>query len=519
MAKKKSDKLEKLNLSELSDLILEEKQKGTSDIEIGKKYGVTYKQIEKIITKAKGVNISSFKKRKEIKSLHPKDFKLEQTSVWSFKQRGNWATHSGEYRGNWSPYIPRNIILRYSKPGDLVLDYFCGGGTTAIECKLLGRRCIAIDINEKAIELAKQKINFDIYQRQFSFYEEYNIQSTYEPKLITGDARDLSFINDNSVDLICSHPPYSGIIHYTNKKEGDLSFLDLDEYLQEMSKVIKESFRVLKPGGICAILIGDMRKNKNIVPLGFKLIDEYLKAGFILMELVIKRQHNCKTTGFWYANSLKYNFLLLAHEYLPIFKKPIHTSFIKEEGYQEKPIGISIAKPVTKKDIKELETTTVWIFPEEEFEILLDTNVICRYWTSEGYSLIKLSTNLTHSNLSIGNNKKKKNKKNSLIYIKAIPSDDIKFNINAYLEAINKIIESTMQSLNKGGIIAILTKDIRKNGFLEPMALNLVKRISFDNISLKEIVIITKNKKPQNDSPVSPYFEIVHLYLLIYQKK
>jgi hypothetical protein len=35
--------------------------------------------------------------------------------MWSFRDRGNWATHSGRFRGNWSPYVPRNIIMRYSK--------------------------------------------------------------------------------------------------------------------------------------------------------------------------------------------------------------------------------------------------------------------------------------------------------------------------------------------------------------------------------------------------------------------
>jgi len=89
-----------------------------------------------------------------------------------------------------------------------------------------------------------------------------------------------------------------------------------------MSKVAKESFRALKPGRQCATLIGDTRRKKHEIPLGFKLINVYLNAGFKLRELVIKRQHNCKTTGFWYANSIKYNFLLLAHEYLPIFEKP-----------------------------------------------------------------------------------------------------------------------------------------------------------------------------------------------------
>ena len=44
-------------------------------------------------------------------------------------------------------------------------------------------------------------------------------------------------------------------------------------------------------------------------------------AGFKLKEIIIKEQHNCKATGYWKTNSIKYNFLLLAHEYLFVFKK------------------------------------------------------------------------------------------------------------------------------------------------------------------------------------------------------
>ncbi len=94
--------------------------------------GVTFKYIERLITKAQGLNIGVLKVPKEIRRLRPENFKEETTTAWSFKQRGSWATHSGEYRGNWSPYIPRNVILKYSKPGELVLDYFCGAGTTAV---------------------------------------------------------------------------------------------------------------------------------------------------------------------------------------------------------------------------------------------------------------------------------------------------------------------------------------------------------------------------------------------------
>ncbi len=190
------------------------------------------------------------------------------------------------------------MILKYSKPGELVLDYFCGAGTTAVECKLLGRRCIALDINEKAIELAKKNIDFNVEPIQLPLLKEENHPKVYEPELSVGDARDLSFLQDNSIDLICAHPPYANIIYYTDSKEGDLSFFDIDDFLQEMSKVAKESFRILKPGRQCAILIGDMRKKKHVIHLGFKLINVYLDAGFKLRELVIKRQHNSKQQGF-----------------------------------------------------------------------------------------------------------------------------------------------------------------------------------------------------------------------------
>ena len=209
---------------ELQEAILQEKVRGTPDLEIGQKYGVTFGYIERLITKSQGVNISAFKTSKKVKTLHPKDFKEEQTTVWSFKQRDNWATHSGEYRGNWSPYIPRNVILKYSKPGELVLDYFCGAGTTAVESKLLGRRCIAFDINEKAVELARKNVDFSVESQQLALIAENGRSGIYEPELSVGDARDISFLQDNSIDLICSHPPYAGIINYSSKVEGYLSW-------------------------------------------------------------------------------------------------------------------------------------------------------------------------------------------------------------------------------------------------------------------------------------------------------
>ena len=98
---------------------------------------------------------------KKLKNLNPENFEQECTTVWSFKRRGNWATHKSKYRGNWAPEVVRNLLLRYSNENDYVLDPMIGGGTTAIECKLLNRNLLALDINPNAIELTKEALNFD----------------------------------------------------------------------------------------------------------------------------------------------------------------------------------------------------------------------------------------------------------------------------------------------------------------------------------------------------------------------
>src|SRR5438067_8394167 len=94
----------------------------------------------------------------EAQRWEPTGFRPETTTVWSFPERGAWATHDGSYRGNWSPYVPRNLILRYTAPGDWVLDPFVGGGTTAVEAALLGRHAIAGDLSPAALSRTREQL-------------------------------------------------------------------------------------------------------------------------------------------------------------------------------------------------------------------------------------------------------------------------------------------------------------------------------------------------------------------------
>jgi DNA modification methylase len=238
------------------------------------------------------------------------DFRLEETTVWSFPERGTWYTHRAIFPGNFAPQVARNVILRYSREGEVVLDPMVGGGTTLIEAKILKRRSIGRDINPRMVQLTLQNLNF-------------SVEDAYEPIVTPGDVRHLEGIETESIDLILTHPPYMNAIPYSRDIPGDLSRLgSLIEFCDELEKGIREFYRVLKENAHCAILIGDLRKAQHFVPLSHWVLQKFLRNGFVLREDIIKVQHNCRSTPRWKKAIQKYNFLMIMHEHLFVFRKP-----------------------------------------------------------------------------------------------------------------------------------------------------------------------------------------------------
>lgn len=173
---------------------------------------------------------------------------------------------------------------------------------------MLNRNIIGVDVNPDSLARCKEKCDF----------ERENCGKVYFHQ---GDARNLDFIPNENIDFVCTHPPYANIIECSEDIESDLSHCKVTEFLAEMKKVASESYRVLKKDKFCAILMGDTRQKGHVIPMSFEVMKIFEAAGFKLKEIIIKEQHNCKATGYWKTNSVKYNFLLLAHEYLFVFRK------------------------------------------------------------------------------------------------------------------------------------------------------------------------------------------------------
>lgn len=108
---------------------------------------------------------------------------------------------------------------------------------------------VCVDINSQSVSLSETNLQFQCDSKSKIFVKE-------------GSATELSFIKDSKTDFICTHPPYANIIKYSKDIEGDISLLGADSFLSEMKKVAAESYRVLKKGKMCAVMIGDFHQKR-----------------------------------------------------------------------------------------------------------------------------------------------------------------------------------------------------------------------------------------------------------------
>jgi len=104
--------------------------------------------------------------------------------------------------------------------------------------------------------------------------------------LVEGDARDLSFIETESVHLVCTSPPYASLKEYPDHP-GQMGNIPVyEEFLDELDKVWRESLRVLVPGGRVACVVGDVcisrRKGgrHHVLPLSADIQVHAMSLGF-----------------------------------------------------------------------------------------------------------------------------------------------------------------------------------------------------------------------------------------------
>jgi len=268
------------------------------------------KGIEKVRTsKINDINLNRWKEYTEIMT----------DSLWVLDKRDSSGAHIGWYWGNFIPQIPHQMMLRYTKKGDWVLDPFAGSGTTLIECRRLGRNGIGIELNPDVAEKARELVN-----------KEQN-PSNVKTVIVVGDSRKidlkeiLSKQGIKEVHLLIMHPPYHDIIKFSNSPDDLSNAPSTESFLKMFGEVIDNTYPVLQKGRYLAIVIGDRYSKGNWIPLGFYVLQEVMKRGYSLKSIIVKNFEETRgkrnQKELWKYRALVGGFYIFKHEYILLFKK------------------------------------------------------------------------------------------------------------------------------------------------------------------------------------------------------
>ena len=247
-----------------------------------------------------------------------KDYaEIETDSLWLIDRRDNSGAHDGGYHGNFVPQVPHQLFSRYTKKGDWILDPFLGSGTSLIEAKRMGRNAIGIELQQKVLDAAAQRIDAEFGDAQ-----------TIK---ICGDSATIDLLPTladagiEKVQFIIFHPPYWDIIKFSESPNDLSNCKTLDEFQKNFGAIIDNTTAHLEEKRYCAVVIGDKYAGGQVVPLGFHCMNLFLERGFLLKAIIVKNfgetKGKAKSQGIWRYRALKNDFYIFKHEYIFIFKK------------------------------------------------------------------------------------------------------------------------------------------------------------------------------------------------------
>ncbi len=251
-----------------------------------------------------------------------KNTDINVDSLWIIKNRDNSGKHANVYHGNFIPQIPNQLIRRYTKQNEVVLDVFLGSGTTLFECEKLQRSFIGFDINAKIIEYVRKQMNNSDFKDYFIFEGTVTDKDFFTKKIQEA----LNFFYKKNVNFIIMHPPYLDIIKFTENKNDLSQISDLTTFVRVFNEIVANSLCFLEKNRYFAVVIGDVYKNSEVVPLAFYVLDGIkrhfkVKLKGIVVKNIEGNRGKLGQQGIWKYRALKSDYFLFKHEYILIFKK------------------------------------------------------------------------------------------------------------------------------------------------------------------------------------------------------
>jgi len=207
----------------------------------------------------------------------------------------------------------KKLIEIFTRKDSVVLDPFTGVSSTLIACGMAKRKGIGIDLNEDYIKLSEKRLQkFDIFDGQ---------------TLVFGDSLiELDKIKNATIDYCVTSPPYHNILRnsgggvrsdesqfrqgvkYYSEKSNDLgNQKSYTEYLDFFKKIMKKTYKKLRRGSYCSVVISDFTVDKHEANASGDIIDALEKIGFVYKETIILVQNQKALYPFGYPYAFVIN--------------------------------------------------------------------------------------------------------------------------------------------------------------------------------------------------------------------
>jgi hypothetical protein len=240
-------------------------------------------------------------------------------SLWLIERRDGSGVHRADYWGNFIPQIPNQLMRRYTRRGDWVLDPFAGAGTTLIEGQRLGRNTLGVELQPALVEHVRGLVDAEPNRQSVTSH------------VAQGDSTSIDFAallaaqGAASAQLAVLHPPYHDIIHFSDDPRDLSNAASTEAFLTLLGRVVEQVSLALDAGRYLALVIGDKYTRGEWVPLGFMAMQAVQQQGFVLKSIVVKDIN--ATAGkraqkeLWRYRALVGGFYVFRHEYMFLFRK------------------------------------------------------------------------------------------------------------------------------------------------------------------------------------------------------
>jgi ParB-like chromosome segregation protein Spo0J/16S rRNA G966 N2-methylase RsmD len=247
-------------------------------------------------------------------------------TLWVLGSRARGEGRSAGYHGNFVPQIVDQVLRRFTKRGDVVLDLFLGGATTMVEAVRLGRHCLGVDLKEEAVDAAWKLL--ERLPNPMGVEVALETLDSSGSTVLSWAKRQLEMLGKAAADHVILHPPYHRIIEFSNDPRDLSQCAGVEDFLAAFTLVARNAAKLVAPGRFITLVIGNIPEpdGPGTCPLAALCMMELRKiSGLALWAENVKdiqgNQQAEKDDGLWTWRCLNLGIQKFKHEYVYFFKR------------------------------------------------------------------------------------------------------------------------------------------------------------------------------------------------------